>query len=360
MKPMPIRALPYILPLVLLSCATAAQAEPLTIRVGFAGIGAGGRENVSGIAGLVAAEKYLEREFADRSDIHVQWFYFRGAGPATNEALANDQLDFAYMGDLPSLTARAIGLKTRILMAAGGRDNLYLVVPTASPIRSIEDLKGHKVAQFRGTSTHLTTERVLTARGLADRDFQFINMDDPTALAALAAGEVDGGFGKAVLLTLVDQGLARIAFTTKGDPSTVTSNHLLVTERFEQAHPDLTQRIVTATLRASDWASDETHREALFGIWAKSGTPIGVFRADYAGQTLNYRTSPLLDDLAVETYRYKAVQVKALGLVRRDVDIAGWFDTVYLDRALKDLKLENHWARYDAEAAIVPPTPVTQ
>jgi sulfonate transport system substrate-binding protein len=360
MKPMAIRAFLFILPVLLLSAMTAARADPVTIRVGFAGIGAGGRENVSGIAGLVGTEKYLEREFADRTDIRVQWFYFKGAGPAVNEALANDQLDFAYMGDLPSLTARAIGLKTRILMAAGGRDNLYLVVPSASPIRSIEDLKGHKVAQFRGTSTHLTTERVLTARGLADRDFQFINMDDATALAALAAGEVDGGFGKSVFLTLVDQGLARVAFTTKGDPSTVTSNNLLVTERFEQAHPDLTQGVVTATVKAAAWASDESHREALFEIWAKSGTPVGVFRADYADQTLNYRTSPLLDDLAVETYRYKAAQVKALGLVRRDVDIAGWFETAYLDRALKDLKLENHWARYDAKAEIVPPAAVTQ
>jgi hypothetical protein len=36
---------------------------------------------------------------------------FKGAGPAVNEGFANDQLDFAYQGDLPSLIGRAPYLK---------------------------------------------------------------------------------------------------------------------------------------------------------------------------------------------------------------------------------------------------------
>jgi sulfonate transport system substrate-binding protein len=266
-----------------------------------------------------------------------------------NEALASNQLDFAYEGDLPSLTGRAAGLRTKILMATHPRDNLYLIAPIGSDIRSLADVKGRKVAQFRGTSTHLTTERVLAQHDLKTRDIQFFNMDDGTALAALASGDVEAAFGKAIFLTLVERKLAKVIFTTKDDPSTVTSGHLMVTEAFEKAHPDLVARVVKASVEAAAWASDETHREQLYDIWAKSGMPIGVFRADYESQTLAYRVSPLLDELFIENYRYKARQVKALGLVRRDIDLNGWFEPKYLDSAIKQLGLEKLWTRYGAD-----------
>ncbi|WP_029003006.1 ABC transporter substrate-binding protein [Azorhizobium doebereinerae] len=329
--------------------AVHAAAEPLVIRVGYAGVGPGGSRFVPGLAGVVGAERYLEQEFAGTPEVTVEWFYFKGAGPAVNEALASGQLDFAFMGDLPSLTARGGGLKTKILMAANARDNLYLVAPVASPIATLRDVKGRRVAQFRGTSTHLTTERVLAEAGIPRGDVQFFNMDDATALAAIATGDVDAAFGKAIFLTLVEKKIAKVVLTTKGDPSTVTSSHLLVREAFEAAYPDLTGRVVKASVKAAAWASDEVNREALFDLWAKSGTPIGVFRADYEGQTLAYRLSPLIDALFVENYRYKAAQVKQLGLVRRDVDISGWFEPKYLDAALKDLGLEGRWVRYGAD-----------
>jgi sulfonate transport system substrate-binding protein len=335
--------------LAVLSAMAPAAAEPVTIRVGDAGIGAGGSRFVPGLVGLIGTERYLEREFEGDSDIKVEWFYFKGAGPAVNEAFASNQLDIAFEGDLPSLTGRAAGLRTKIVMATHPRDNLYLVARTGSDIRSLADVKGRKVAQFCGTSTHLTTERVLTQNNLARGDIQFFNMDDGAALAALASGDVEAAFGKSIFLTLVERNLARVVFTTRDDPSTGTSNHLLVSESFEKAHPDLVARIVKASVRAAAWASDEAHREALFEIWAKSGIPIGVFRADYDGQKLAYRVSPLIDALFVENYRYKAQQVKALGLVRRDVDLSGWFEPKYLDAAISQLGLQKLWIRYGAD-----------
>jgi sulfonate transport system substrate-binding protein len=325
-----------------------ATAGPITIRIGNAGVGAGGTHYVTGLAGLIAAEEFVEREFAGNPDIKVEWFYFKGAGPAINEALANDQIDFAHEGDLPSLTGRAAGLHTKIVMATNARDNLYLVASPRSDIQSIADIKGRKVAQFRGTSTHLTTERVLAQNNLKDRDIQFFNMDDGAALASVASGNVEAAFGKAIFLTLVEQGLAKVVFTTKDDPQTVTSSHLLVSEAFENAHPELVARVVKASVKAAAWASEEGHRDALFDIWAKSGIPLGVFRADYAGQLLAYRMSPLIDDLLIQNYRIKAQQVKTLGLVRREVDISGWFEPKYLDAALRELGLEHFWPRYGA------------
>ncbi|MCJ2144422.1 ABC transporter substrate-binding protein [Methylobacterium sp. E-066] len=331
------------------SVQVSVAAERVTIRIGYAGPAAEGGRFVSGPVGVIASERYIERAFADDPAVTVEWSFFKGAGPAVNEALASGQLDFAFMGDLPSLTARAAGLQTRILMATSPRDNLYLVARPDSGIAAIGDVRGRRVAQFRGTSTHLTTDRALSQHGIDARDIRFFNMDDATALAAIASGDVDAAFGKSILLRLVEQGLAKVAFSTKGDPATTASNHLLVAAAFEAAHPDWVAKVVRGTLKALAWSSREENREAVFAIWAKSGTPIDVFRADYEGQALAYRLSPLIDDLLVASYRYKAAQVKALGLVRRPVDVTGWFEPKYLDAALKDLGLEKAWIRYAAD-----------
>jgi sulfonate transport system substrate-binding protein len=353
MTTMTLKALSLAAGLLALAAAPA-FAEPVTIRIAYAGIGEGGRPYVGGsVAGVVASERYLERAFEGDPDVKVEWYYLKGAGPAVNEGLANDQIDFAFEGDLPSLTARANGLKTKILLAANSRNNLYVIAPPDSEARSIADLKGKRVAQFRGTSTHLTTEQVLGAQGLSDRDFRFVSMDDATALAAVAAKQVDAAFGKPVFLSLVTKGLAKVVFSTKGDPRAVTSNTMLVREAFEKAHPDLTQKVVRAVVEAARWSSDEANREALFDIWAKSGTPAEVWRADFEGQALAYRNTPLIDDLLVATYRLKAAQVKEFGLVRRNVEVEGWFEPEYLEQALKDLKLETYWQRYDAQGQAV-------
>ena len=75
--------------------------------------------------------------------------FFKGAGPAVNEALSNKQIDFAYQGDLPQVVGRANGLKTKLLVASGVRNNLYLVALVASPLSSIKDIRDHKVSIFR-------------------------------------------------------------------------------------------------------------------------------------------------------------------------------------------------------------------
>ncbi|MFX6759751.1 TetR family transcriptional regulator, partial [Acinetobacter baumannii] len=83
---------------------------------GFASIGVDNRPFAGGSpAALAHAERSVEKELADLPGVKVDGSFFKGAGPAVNEAFANSQLDFALQGDLPSVIGRANGLKTRIL-----------------------------------------------------------------------------------------------------------------------------------------------------------------------------------------------------------------------------------------------------
>jgi sulfonate transport system substrate-binding protein len=124
---------------------------------------------------------------------------------------------------------------------------------------------------------------------------------------------------------------------------------LIAAADFVSRHPDLTQRIVTAVVKAAYWSSQEENREALFQIWARSGRAASVYRADFADQPLKYRNSPLIDPYLIEQYRNQARQAKEYGLVRRDVSVDGWFDPEFLNVALKQLGLETYWTAYGAD-----------
>ncbi len=87
---------------------------------------------------------------------------------------------------------------------------------------------------------------------------------------------------------------------------------MIAADSFVTAHPDLTQRVVTAIVKAAYWSSEEANREALFEIWARSGRPASVYRADFEGQTLKYRDTPLLDDYLIAQYRFQAQQAQAV------------------------------------------------
>jgi sulfonate transport system substrate-binding protein len=338
-----------------LALTAPAAAEPLTIHIAFSQIGTGGRQFAALQTSAIAhAEGFFADEFKNDPDIKFDFIFFRGAGPATNEAVANGQVDFFSQGDLPSLIGRASGLKTKILLNVSGRQPRYLAVRPDSDIRRIEDLRGRKVSQQIGTNITLSISKIIAAHGLADRDIKFINMDSATAKAALLAGEIDASFGTQDFLELANDGKVKLVYSTKGDDPTFTSNStFLVREAFEQKHPEITARIVKAVVKAAAWASDETNRSAVFASWAKNGVAPEIYAADFAGQPLKLRNSPLIDDFLVARYKEQAAYAKQFGLIRRDVEIDGWFAPKDLQQALTALRLEKYWDRYDASGSVI-------
>ncbi|WP_267552066.1 ABC transporter substrate-binding protein [Rhizobium rhizogenes] len=336
--------------LTMLSVSARAE-DPLVIHVGYAAIGIDNRPYSEGTSAATArAGDFLEKEFAGDPNVKIEWTFFKGAGPAVNEGFANDQLDFAYQGDLPALIGRATGLKTRFLLASGARKPLYLAVAKGSGIKTIEDLKGRKIALQRGTNGHLAAIKVLQAHGLTERDVQVVNLDSAGTVAALTSKDIDAAFGDTQLINLAAKDSADIIYTTKGDDPRFGRNAGIIgREAFIEAHPEITQRVVDAFVKAAQWSSEEPNRTQLFELWHKSGTPVPILEEYFRNDTLAYRNSPLIDDLLVSQYKEQAVKSKAYGLIRRDVDLNGWFEPKYLDSALERLGLKKFWQPYGAD-----------
>ncbi|MCI1045388.1 ABC transporter substrate-binding protein [Caballeronia zhejiangensis] len=327
----------------------AQAADPAVVRIGVAQQGTGDPPVFGGSPAATALLQHRVEDALQPEHIKVEWIFFKGAGPAVNEALANKQLDFAYQGDLPSVLGRANGLKTHLLLASNVRTGVYLAVPPDSDIKSIKDLKGKRVGIFRGTNLQLVADNVLKQNGLSERDLRVINLDTAASQAALASKGVDAVFLDYSLFKLQRQGLAKIVYASRDDGVQFTRQaHLLVLEDYERAHPDTVQKVVTAVVQAAQWSSDETNRNALFALWAKSGVPVESWSSEFANQSMKDRMSPLIDPFLVARYQAVADDALRLNLIRQPVSVNGWFEPKYLDQALKSLKLEAYWPRFDA------------
>lgn len=331
-----------------IAAASPALAEPLTVRVGFAGIGADNRPFVGGSPNATArALDFYEKEFAGDPNVKIEWVFFRGEGPAANEALATGQIDFVTVGDLPSIVHRAGGVQTRILAADGAHAPVYVVARPDLDIKTIADLKGRKVGIHRGVSSHLTISRILAAEGLTEKDFKLVSLTPSDQVAALAAKDIDGIFGSTALLRNIQNGTGKFVYTTRGqDKPFQRNNSLVVRDEFEKAHPEIVQKVVNALVKSARWSSDEANRKALFEAWAKSGTPVSVYEADFEGDPLKYRNSPLIDPYIRAHFEVQAKLAKEFGLIRREIGTEDWFEPKYLQAALKAQGLEGYWTVY--------------
>ncbi len=346
--------------LLLFNSPSARADAPSVIRVAYPGVGVGNRPVVGGnSATTMHLRGLLEDEFK-KDGIQIEWSFLRGAGPAVNELYANGLVDFSLLGDLPSIIGRAGGLKTRVLAATGFRGNSYIFVPTGSSVQSVAELRGKKVAIFKGTNMQLSAAKILEKFGLKESDVRAINMDTATARAAMATGDVDAAFGWTEYLSLRDQGVARLLYhTTTDDAAFYRHASFVGSEDFITRYPEHTKRVVKTLVLAAKWLSDQDANPApVFQLWTRSGVTFANFKEDQGQNSLKVLSSPLLDEYFVSQYNTNIAEAKRFGLIRRTFQFEEWAEPRFLNEVLHELGLEGYWAPYgkDGKPKLVPKT----
>jgi sulfonate transport system substrate-binding protein len=144
----------------------------------------------NGVLALAKRRGALEKRLADQG-ITVSWSEFT-SGPPLLEALGAGALDFGATGDVPPLFAQAAGGALYYVgIYRGSPAGSAILVRKDSPIKTLEDLKGRKVAFKRGSSAHNVTVKALRKAGLAPQDVQQIDLAPPDAAAAFKNGSID-------------------------------------------------------------------------------------------------------------------------------------------------------------------------
>ncbi len=320
---------------------------PPAVRISAGGFNDAGKISVrgSGLVARVIEEGWLERELARRG-VKLEWVPVIGdTGTLTNEAFATGRIDFANYGDFPSVTLNAAGFRTRVIVPSGRGTDMFLMVPTTSTARSIQDLKGKRISVHRGRPWDLGLQKLLEANGLDEKDFRIINLNPTAGAAALAAGKVDAHFAIGAYL-LQDKGIGKIIWSTEGKPLHFKMRaELWGASEFARKYPELTQLVATAYVRAAYWASQDANRETVIKIGTRNGTPESVVRRQYADPTLSWRDrwNPLPDQVVLAHYRDVVKFATDRKLIRNPLRAEELVETRFVDAALKELNLQDYW-----------------
>jgi sulfonate transport system substrate-binding protein len=323
------------------------EAKPAVIHIGSGSSGLGAPQTANTM-GIVQDLGLMEKEFAP-DGIKVEWSFYKGAGPAQNEAFANNTLDFGFQGDMSAIIAKASGIGVQVLSASGVRGNNYIAVRADSTIASFKDLKGRKIATMVGGPTYLFLARLLEANGLTLQDVQILNITGDDAISALISGQVDAVMGKNVLdlSHLAIQDKVKLFYNTKDEPD-LWKNISLFTgrEAFVKQYPEITERVVKVWVKAAQWGSDEANRQQMFQFWARGGIPVSSEEKEYAGRTAKDISSPLLDGFVHEKIRQDVALCQKIGIIRNNIDVDSWLDDSFQEQAIKELGLAGYWPAY--------------
>ena len=126
-----------------------------------------------GNLGILKAQRHLERQFQPLG-VNVLWSEFP-AGPQLLQALSQGEIDFGTTGEVPPLFAQAENNQLRyIAWEPAAPSSVALMVPHASPIRTLSDLRGKRIAVNKGSNVHYLLLQLLDEAGLSLSDVRLI------------------------------------------------------------------------------------------------------------------------------------------------------------------------------------------
>jgi sulfonate transport system substrate-binding protein len=201
---------------------------------------------------------WLEEDFK-KDGTSVKWVLSAGSNRAL-EYLNGNSIDIGSTAGLAALLAKANGNPIKAPYIFSRPEWTALVVPKSSPIQSLKDLKGKKVAATKGTDPYLFLLRSLQTVGLKRTDIEHVALQHADGRAALEQGRVDAWAGldphmAASELAVGSKLLYRnVGFNTYG--------FLNVREDFLAKNPDAVKRVIASYERARKWTRENTTEAA--------------------------------------------------------------------------------------------------
>ncbi len=136
---------------------------------------------------------WLEEDLKN-DGVAVRWVQSAGSNKA-NEFLSSNAGDFGSTAGAAALLARTNGVPLKTVYIYSKPEWTALVVPKDSPIQSVAELKGKKIAATRGTDPFFFLLRSLKEAGLTQNDVEIVNLQHADGRLALERGQVDAWAG---------------------------------------------------------------------------------------------------------------------------------------------------------------------
>ena len=247
---------------------------------------------------LLKARGSLEKRLAPMH-VEVKWTEFP-AGPQLLEGLNVGSIDFGTAGEAPPIFAQAAGAD---LVYVGNEPAASaaeaILVPKDSPIKTVAELKGKKVALNKGSNVHFLLVKLLERAGVNYNDIDAIFLTPADARAAFERGSVDAwAIWEPFLAAAQRQTGARIL----ADGNGVVSNHqfFLASRVYASKRADVVAIVLEEVAAVDQWAKTNA-KEAAAALQPQIGLDQATL--ELALSRGGYGVTPVSDPVLAEQQR---------------------------------------------------------
>lgn len=200
---------------------------------------------------------WLEEEFK-KDNVKVEWTLSQGSNKAL-EFLTSNSIDFGSAAGAASLITKTKEVPIQNIYVLSQPEWTALVSLDDS-IKSINDLKGKKVAATYGTDPYIFLLRALDEQGLSEKDIKFVNLQHNDGYQALVKGDVAAWAGLDPIMATAEQEAKAKLFYRNTEFNTY--NFLNVREEFKKAHPEAVEKVIKSYEKARKWIQDNPDEAA--------------------------------------------------------------------------------------------------
>ena len=232
------------------------------------------------MAHAVAMDKgWWQQDLAPYGVVNVTDYVFPTGAPEMQAMLAGE-LDVAYVGAAPFLTALSTGLDGKIIAAVNTQGS-DLVLRTGLNYTGPQSLKGLKIATFQaGTIQDTILRNWLKNNNIdPDKDLEIVGMGPGDAVTAITAGKVDAVFLPHPSPAVIEAQGAGKSVVRSGE---MYPNHpccvLVVSGKLIREHPEIVEQILRTNIRAADYITKNPDDAAAIYA-AKTNTKLADVKA---------------------------------------------------------------------------------
>jgi sulfonate transport system substrate-binding protein len=287
--------------------ALAQSALPKEVRIGF--------QKGSAVQVLARKQSVIETRLKALGVPNVKWVEFQ-FGPPMLEALGAGAIDLGSVGDTPPVFAQAGG-SDLVYAAATPSSQHAVLVPKDSPIKTLADLKGKKVAFGKGSSAQNVTIKALATAGLTFQDIVPSYLSPADATAAFIGGNIDAWVVWDPYFAIAEQRYGARAIATTTNKRLASASYYMASRDFATRYPSALAAVLDELGKLTVWSGQ--HRGELAALAAEA-TGIDVKSWSTAFDRAEFSFGPITD-AHIAQQQQLADSFQALGIIPRRINV---------------------------------------
>lgn len=285
-----------------------AQAVPKEVRIGW--------QKGSAIQVLARKQQVIEKRLKTLGVESVKWVEFQ-FGPPMLEALGAGAIDLGSVGDTPPIFAQA-GNSALVYAAATPSAQHAVLVPKHSPIKTLAELKGKKVAFGKGSSAQNVTIKALALAGLTVKDIEPTYLAPADATAAFNGGNIDAWTVWDPYYAIAEQRYGARVIADTSDKRLASASYYIASRDFATRYPvvlaTVLDEIRLLTIKAGQ------NRDELAAIAAEA-TGIDAVIWKVAFNRAEFTLGPVTD-AHIAQQQQLADTFQSLGIIPRKINVS--------------------------------------